>query len=136
MTVGTLRIAGLGGVFKKRIWLPPAAPVYASRAALLRSLAHHQGWRRGVPLRHRDAIFPEDIAALAGLRADILVCHDAPSSHPFGSAAIDDLAFTIRVRLIVHGHHHASLRGVTADGIRVIGLAKAEVLRITAGDLT
>jgi predicted phosphodiesterase len=136
LTVGTLRIAGLGGVFKQRVWLPPAAPLFMSRAALLRSLSHQQRWRRGVPLRQRDAIFPEDVTALQGLRADILVTHEAPSTHSLGFAVIDDLARAIQVKLIVHGHHHSSRRGVTADGIRVIGLAKAEVFRIHAGDLT
>ena len=133
--LGPYDVAGIAGVFKQRIWLPPAAPLFDGRAAYLRRLAHHERWRTGLPLRQRDAIFPEDFRALVGKRADILVAHEAPSTHPHGFPALDDLARALRVRLVVHGHHHASLTGVTADGIAVIGLGKAEVLRLGAGDL-
>ncbi len=135
MRVGSFAVAGLAGVFKQRIWLPPAPAAFETRAAFIRQLAHHERWRRGLPLRQRDAIFPEDFAALAGSRADILVTHEAPSSHRFGFAALDGLAGDLRVRLVVHGHHHARTAGVTADGIAVVGLGKAEVFRLRAGDL-
>ena len=133
--LGPHDVAGVAGVFKQRVWLPPAAPLFETRAVFLRRLAHHERWRGGLPLRQRDAIFPEDFRALGGKRADILVSHEAPSTHPHGFAALDDLARALRVRLVVHGHHHTSLTGVTADGIAVIGLGKAEVLRLGAGDL-
>ena len=133
--LGPYEVAGIAGVFKGRIWLPPAAPLSDTRAGFMRRLAHHERWRLGLPLRQRDAIFPEDFLALAGKRADILVAHEAPSTHPHGFAALDDLARALRVRLIVHGHHHTSLIGKTTDGIAVVGLAKAEVLRLAAGDL-
>ena len=132
---GPYDVAGLAGVFKQRIWLPPAAPVFEGRAAFIRQLAHHERWRGGLPLRKRDAIFPEDILALRDRRADILVVHEAPSTHRHGFAVLDDLARDLRVRLVVHGHHHSSITGVTADGIAVIGLGKAQVLRLRAGDL-
>ena len=86
-------------------------------------------------MRQRDAIFPEDLRALSGKRADVLVVHEAPSTHRHGFAALDDLARDLRVRLVVHGHHHASTAAVTQNGIAVIGLGKAEVLRLRAGDL-
>ena len=133
--LGPYEVAGVAGVFKQRIWLPPAAPLFDGRAAYLRRLTHQERWRLGLPLRQRDAIFPEDLRALVGRRANILVAHEAPSTHPHGFAALDDLASALRVRLVVHGHHHASLTGMTADGIAVIGLGKAEVLRLGAGDL-
>ena len=41
----------------------------------------------GLPLRRRDAIFPEDLTALGRLRADVLVTHEAPSSHRYGLSA-------------------------------------------------
>ena len=133
--LGPFAVAGIAGVFKQRIWLPPAPPEFESRAAFISKLAHQERWRRGLPLRQRDAIFPEDFGALSGLRADILVAHEAPSSHRYGFAALDDLARDMRVRLVVHGHHHTSTASVTADGIAVVGLGKAEVLRLRAGDL-
>jgi predicted phosphodiesterase len=133
--LGPFAMAGLAGVFKRRIWLPPAEPVFRTRDELLRSLSHQQRWRRGVPLLHRDAIFPEDFRALEGKRVDILVAHEAPSTHPLGFRVIDELAHALAARLIVFGHHHASSTGTTADGIRTVGLAKAEVFRLRAGDL-
>ena len=133
--LGRYDVAGIAGVFKQRIWLPPAEPLFGTRSAFLRQLPHNERWRGGLPLRQRDAIFPEDFRALAGKRADILFAHEAPSTHPHGFAVLDDLARRLRVRLIVHGHHHTSLVGVTLDGIAVIGLGKAEVLRLRAGDL-
>ena len=54
------------------------------------------------------AIWPEDYDALAAQRADILVTHEAPSSHPAGKAALDALARAMGARLIVHGHHHVN----------------------------
>lgn len=133
--VGSFDVAGIGGVFKQRIWLPPAAPLFETRAALLRRLKHQERWRLGISLRQRDAIFPEDFETLSRSRADILVTHEAPSSHQMGFRVIDDLARQMRVRLVVHGHHHTSSIGTTVDGIKVIGLAKAEVLRIHSEDL-
>jgi len=128
-------VAGTAGVFKQRIWLPPATAMFETRAAFVRQFAHHERWRGSVPLKQRDGIFPEDFLALADARTDILVTHEAPSSHRHGFTALDDLARGLGVRLVVHGHHHGSCAGVTGDGIRVIGLAKAEVLLFREGDL-
>ena len=88
-----------------------------------------------MPLRQRAAILPEDVDALAGLRPDVLVTREAPLTHRFGFAALDALARSLGVRLVVHGHHHSRQDGFTVDGIRVIGLAKAEVLRVSPGEL-
>lgn len=133
--LGPFSVAGIAGVFKQRIWLPPDPPVFRSRAAFVRQLSHHERWRRGVPLKHCDGIFPEDFLALANVRADILVTHEAPSSHRYGFAALDDLARDEGVRLVVHGHHHENCIGMTRDGIMVIGLAGAEALLLSKGDL-
>ena len=133
--VGPFAVAGLAGVFKARVWLPPAEPSFSTRMALVRSLRHQERWRGGVPLKQRDALFPEDVDAFARLRADVLVTHEAPSTHRYGFAALDALARSLGVRLVVHGHHHSRQDGFTVDGIRVIGLAKAEVLRLSPGDL-
>ncbi len=65
------------------------------------------------------------------MRADVLVTHEAPSCHKHGFAGIDVAAAACRARLVVHGHHHATYDGVLPGGVRVKGLGKAEVLRIT-----
>jgi predicted phosphodiesterase len=129
-----LRIAGLGGVFKPRIWHPRAdepggsidPPSFASRRAFLDSLMPSEHWRGGLPLWHRDSIFPEDFSKLGQHRFDVLVCHEAPSSHRHGFAAIDRLAELGGARLTVHGHHHESYTAKLPNGIDVRGLAVAE----------
>lgn len=126
-TIGGLRIAGLPGVFKPRVWLPgDGEPAFRTRAAFQAALRPHEPWRNGLPLFHRDTIFPEDFDRLAGLRCDILVTHEAPSSHPHGFAVIDSLAETCGAWLIVHGHHHLSYQAVLPNRIAVRGLGVAE----------
>ncbi len=62
------------------------------------------------------------------LRADVLVCHEAPSCHRYGFGALDDLAAAMRVSLVVHGHHHTDHDGAIAGGkIRVMGVGLAGV---------
>jgi Calcineurin-like phosphoesterase len=124
--IGELRIVGLPGVFKPRVWLPVEPPAFHTRAAFLASLKPHELWRSGLPLWHRDTIFPEDFDHLATLRCDILVTHEAPSSHPHGFAVIDELAATLGARLIVHGHHHTAYTATLPNGIGVRGLGLAE----------
>ncbi len=124
--IGGLRIAGLGGVFKPRIWTPPESPSFNTRGDFLQSLPPREQWRGGLPLWHRDSIFPEDFARLARHRFDVLVTHEAPSCHRHGSAAIDRLADVAGARLIVHGHHHESYAVKLDNGIDVRGLAVAE----------
>jgi predicted phosphodiesterase len=128
--IAGLRIAGLGGVFKPRIWCPSGngaePPSFGTRAEFLASLDPREHWRGGLPLWHRDSIFPEDFARLEQQRFDVLIAHEAPSSHRHGFAAIDRLAEAAKARLIVHGHHHESYAKTLANGIDVRGLAVAE----------
>lgn len=123
-----LRIAGLSGVFKPRVWHPfeCATPQCHTRAEFLHALPPAERWRDGLPLWHRDTIFPEDFDRLQAQRFDILVTHEAPSSHRHGFALIDALARAGGARLIVHGHHHEAYAASLSDGIRVRGLGLAE----------
>ena len=76
-----VRIAGLGGTFRPRIWEPPAPPRLYSRTELpedVRQMA--RGWRPEhiealVHSLGTTAIWPEDYDDLAGQKADILVTH-------------------------------------------------------------
>ena len=124
--VAGLRIAGLGGVFKLRIWHPPEAPSFNTREEFMRILPVREHWRGGLPLWHRDSIFPEDFDRLTQLRFDVLITHEAPSCHRHGFAVIDHLAEVAAARLIVHGHHHESYSARLDNGINVRGLAVAE----------
>ena len=130
-TVSGVRIAGLPGVFKPRVWHPAEGPPsFQSRTAFQAALRAGEAWRGGLPLFHRDTIFPEDFQRLASLRCDILVTHEAPSSHPHGFAVIDSLAATCGAHLIVHGHHHHAYEAQLPNGIKVRGLGLAEPWRL------
>ena len=88
-------VAGLGGVFKEKVWYPrvaDAVPVYPDRRAYLRQVRVAERWRGGLPLSARAAIFPEDAAALGRIRADVLVTHEAPTTHKHGFVGIDAVA--------------------------------------------
>ena len=134
VTIDGMRIAGLPGEFKPRVWYPRPDPVskqtdppqFRTRAAFLAALRPEEHWRGGLPLWHRDTVFPEDIERLAGERFDVLVSHEAPSSHRHGFAVIDRLAEAGGARLIVHGHHHEPYAAVLPNGVRVRGLGLAE----------
>jgi predicted phosphodiesterase len=129
--VAGVRIAGLGGTFRGRIWEPPAPPRLHRRSELQQDVQQMgRGWRPDhidalVHSLGTTAIWPEDYDYLAGQRADILVTHEAPSSHPAGSAALDALGRAMGVRLIVHGHHHVNYRATAEDGLQALGVAAA-----------
>lgn len=129
---GRLRVAGLGGHYKGKIWFPRMGdepPTYPSRSEFLRCHGRAGTFREGIPLGQRATIFPEDHVKLGSQRCDILVCHEAPTSMSggMGFGAIDDLARDMGASLVLHGHHHTIYDGHTRDGIAVRGLGKAEV---------
>ncbi len=130
-TIAGVRIAGLGGTFRPRVWSPPARPKLSHRHQLaedLAALGPAYGPDQRAALTHSlstSAIWPEDIEALASQKADVLVTHEAPGSHPSGSAAIDELARAMGVRMIVHGHHHVASHARAHDGLTVLGVASA-----------
>jgi len=107
--IAGLRIAGLCGVFRGKVWSPPAPAIFESPQKYLARCGKGNFWRGGLPLSHRSTIFPVDYARLMAQRADILVTHEAPSAHPHGFAAIDALARRLGVGKTFHGHHHDQL---------------------------
>ncbi len=126
-----LRIAGLGGTFRPRVWSPPTPARLRRRVELpddLASLGAAYGHAQREALAHSlstAAIWPEDVEALADQKADILVTHEAPSSHGAGKETLDRLARDMGARLVVHGHHHVTYRATSDDGLRVMGVAAA-----------
>jgi len=120
------KVAGLGGVFREKVW-DPAVPwqdaAFASPEKMLgrgeaRSWKEGHGlWRGGVQLRHRSTIFPIDYTRLLKQRAHILVTHEAPGAHRHGFDVLDDLASTLRATLHVHGHQHQDI-DYQAEGLR------------------
>ena len=95
--IAGLRIAGIGGVFRGQVWAPPIAPVFRSCREYLAHGGKSNRWRGGLPRKHRSTIFPDDYFALAKQHADVLVTHGAPSCHPHGFEAIDELARSLAV---------------------------------------
>ena len=113
--VAGVRIAGLGGIFRGKIWMPPDHPVYDSYADWLS--ASRRAIKRGevdvkqarAARTHQTSIFWDVYSRLWDQRADVLVTHEAPSVHPHGFAAIDELAKAMGVQATFHGHHHDAL---------------------------
>jgi Icc-related predicted phosphoesterase len=106
-----LRVAGLGGNFLGRIWSPPANSKWLNKASVMNQGAFQ--WRNGQRpnSKFNAAIYPDDVQHLAGLRADILVTHEAPSCHHHGFAALDQLARDMQVVRSFHGHQHDDRSG-------------------------
>jgi calcineurin-like phosphoesterase family protein len=71
------------------------------------------------------SIWPEDYENLASQQADILVTHEAPSSHPSGNIVLDQLARCMGAKLIIHGHHHVNYLATAPDGLQALGVAAA-----------
>ncbi|MGJ7565969.1 metallophosphoesterase family protein [Variovorax sp. GB1R11] len=114
------KIAGLGGIFRSKIW-DPQRPIeeaaFQSSEAMRRTMKREERWRDGISRKHRSSIFPDEYQRL--LRsgpADIMVTHEAPSAHPHGWKVIDELAEKLGVQLVVHGHHHQNVDYV-AEGL-------------------
>lgn len=126
------RVAGLGGVFRGKIWHPGddqhhGQPRVDSRAEFVRRMGRGNRWRGGLPRQHHVSIWWEDYEKLSAMRADVLVLHEAPPPHRYGHEVLADLARHMGVRLIVHGHHHTDYTETLSDGIRVIGVGLAGV---------
>lgn len=117
-----VRIAGLGGVFREKVWAPPAEPLYKSGQDFVRRCGRGNRWREGLPLRHRSTIFPDEYQRLARQRADVLITHEAPGTHRNGFPALGELAHRLGVRTMLHGHHHESYEAQLDGGIKVIGV--------------
>ena len=122
------RVAGLGGVFREKIWRPPAKPKFPSRKDLLYACGKGQRWRDSIPRKHHVTIFWQEYESLWEKQADILVTHEAPSCHRFGFRELDDLAMSLGANKVFHGHHHEQYSKTICYGqITVHGVGKAGV---------
>lgn len=120
------RVAGLGGVFRQKIWTGREGPNQIHRPE---DYMDRQPPRdRRLPLKHFTSIFPRDIAQMLGKDADILVTHEAPSSHRLGNPALDELALALGVDRHFHGHHHWTYEKAAPGGCRVNGVDMAGIV--------
>lgn len=127
-----LKVACLGGVFRGKIWDPniQSCPPFYSQSEWLSKTVKTAHFKGGVARKHRTSIFPETFEALRRTHADILITHEAPSTHPFGFKVLEDLAMDLGAKLIIHGHHHKVSKDIACGGrIAVRGLGLAEVWR-------
>lgn len=144
--IAGLKIAGLGGVFREKIWYPregleePLIPNW-------KSYVQNQNVRRPTRLRvkvddiatisrdgalrkHRSSIFYDEWLNLYAQRSDVLVTHEAPGCHPNGFGAITSLAQSLKVKFAFHGHQHDNLNfrgyderlGFAAYGVGFTGI--------------
>lgn len=111
--IAGLRIAGLGGVFRGKVWHPDlneGMPKWRSRSEYMQAqprVTQRQSVKYdGLLRQHHSSIWWEDYARLREQQADILVTHEAPSSHKHGFSQIEDLAFAMGAQRVFHGHHH------------------------------
>jgi Icc-related predicted phosphoesterase len=102
-----VKVAGLGGNFMTRIWDPASSiPSFRNKLEATKLDRFRVGKRNQPQATFHAAIYPDDVAALSRLRADILVTHEAPSCHPHGFDLIDNIARSLQVVRTFHGHHH------------------------------
>ena len=129
--IAGVRIAGLGGIFRGHIWMPPNHPVYASPAHYLQHCGKANQWRGGLPRKQRSSIFYADYQALAHEKADIMVTHEAPSCHPWGFSVLDRLGQAMGIQKSFHGHQHDSLNYREHDarlGFKAYGVALRAIM--------
>lgn len=118
--IAGVKIAGLGGVFKGKVWHPDTGVKWTKREDLLHFLPSNVS-NGGIPRHYECAIWYEDYERLADLKADVLVTHEAPSCHRHGFEELDLLAEIMGVKHIIHGHHHLHYNAHLESGISVSG---------------
>jgi len=131
--VAGLRIAGLGGIFIKRNWMPGDIPKWKNKAHWLKCKPSNI---KRIPLHIEHSIWHHQLEKMRQhIRADILVCHEAPSCHRYGYQVIDELAQAIGATQIVHGHHHIYYQGTLANGISVTGTSIGGIVNLSGKQL-
>jgi len=133
INVTGVRIAGLGGIFMGRNWMPGDIPKWDSKVHWLKCKPSNI---KKIPLHIEYSIWYHQLERMKKqVRADILVCHEAPSSHQYGYQVIDELAISIGATQIVHGHHHVYYQDILANGIRVTGASIGGVVNLKGEQL-
>lgn len=131
-----VRIAGLGGVFRAKKFEVDQTTRLAE-VDLNCPQDYREAWiklRRGGRAYPADftSIFPDDIKALLKVakrtRIDVLITHEAPESHKLGYQLLGDLARALKVKMLIHGHHHERYSATIAGGIRVEGVGMSGLM--------
>ena len=128
-----VRIAGLGGIFKGKNWMPGEPSRWTSKQHWLKNKPSNI---KKIPLHLEYSIWHHQFEQMKQeIRADILVCHEAPSTHRYGFSAIDELAKAIGAKKLFHGHHHKYYQNHIKNEIEVTGVAIAGVVNLAGEQL-
>lgn len=131
--VAGIRIAGLGGIFLGRVWYPGSIPKWMDK---LHWLKYQPKETKKIPLHIDNAIWHHEFERMKKrVKADILVTHEAPSSHRYGFSVIDELAESIGAKQIFHGHHHEYYTKPLTSGIHVTGVSIGGVTNLLGEQL-
>lgn len=133
--IAGLRIAGLGGIFLGRVWYPPQPPKWLDKQHFLTNQFPGK-LDIDLSLKYKSAIWYDEFEALKSLKADILVTHEAPSSHRHGFRVIGELAATMGAKHIFHGHLHENYSRVIKNNVRVFGVADKAVANLQGRTLS
>ena len=115
--VAGLRIAGLGGIFMGKNWMPGQRPQWQDKRHWLKYTPRNV---KTIPLKLNHSIWHHEYEHMKNtIQADILVTHEAPSCHRYGFQAIDELAEAISAQAIFHGHHHEYYQDTLHSGIQI-----------------
>lgn len=137
--IAGIKIAGLGGVFRQKTWYPKehdSEPAKCqSFAEMTKKTPKHQRYRGGPLLKNYASIYPEDVECLKSQKADVLVTHEAPSTHQHGFVGLDQLAQAMGVKVVFHGHQHLDYRSQLATGVRVEGLGLGSIRSLNGSEV-
>lgn len=127
VNIAGLRVAGVGGVFRSKVWHPAfneGQALWKSRqdymSAQPKSMQKQAEKYSGLHRQHHSSIWPEDYHSLQAEQVDILITHEAPTSHEHGFKEIDDLAFVMGAKHLFHGHHHVSYQREINNGHQIL----------------
>lgn len=136
--IAGIRVAGLGRVFRGKVWHPdlfegkpvwqdPIQYLQAQSPAIQRVAKQYAGLTR----QHHSSIWFNDYERLFDQEADILVTHEAPSCHRYGFSTLDELTVAMEVKQILHGHHHENYCdqiniGDSSISVQGVGLANCK----------
>ena len=134
--IAGLRVVGLGGIFLGRVWYPPQQPKWLGKQHYLSTQSTKIKHIDDISLKYKSAIWHDEFEALKALKADILVSHEAPGSHRHGFNVIGELAATMGVKSIFHGHLHENYAGFIKKNIKVVGVANSAVADLVGNTLS
>jgi predicted phosphodiesterase len=132
--IAGMRIAGLSGIFLGRVWYPPKTPKWTAKRHYIDTQPPHIR-NSEMPLKYQSAIWHDELHALAKLKADILVTHEAPGSHKYGFSVIGELASAMGAKHIFHGHLHENYTKIIRQNIRVVGVANSAIADLAGNTL-